>query len=44
MDFLEWKCMIGLDNGLAPTKQQAVIWTNDGYFTDAYIRHSASMS
>ena len=23
---------------------QAIIWTNDGKFTDAYIRHSASMS
>ena len=23
---------------------QAIIWTNDGYFTDAYMRHSASMS
>ena len=21
---------IGSDNGLAPTKQQAIIWTNDG--------------
>ena len=24
--------------------RQAIIWTNDGYFTDAYMRHSASMS
>ena len=30
--------------GLAPTVQQAIIWTNDGLFTDAYMRHSASMS
>ena len=22
----------------------SIIWTNDGYFTDAYMRHSASMS
>ena len=22
----------------------AIIWTNDGYFTDAYMRHSSSMS
>ena len=22
--------------------RQAIIWTNDGYFTDAYMRHSAS--
>ena len=25
-------------------KIQAIIRTNDGYFIDAYIRHSASMS
>ena len=25
-------------------QQQAIIWNNDGYFTDAYMRHSASMS
>ena len=35
---------IGSDNGLAPARRQAIIWTNDGPFTDAYIRHSASMS
>ena len=35
---------IGSDNGLAPTKRQAIIWTNDGYFTEAYMRHSAEMS
>ena len=23
---------------------QAIIWTNDGYITDAYICHSASMN
>ena len=28
---------IGLDDGLAPSRRQAIIWTNDGYFTDAYI-------
>ena len=27
-----------------PNRRQAIIWTNDGYFTDAYMRHSASMS
>ena len=26
------------------TRRQAIIWTNDGYITDAYICHSASMS
>ena len=35
---------IGSDNGLAPTRRQAIIWTNDGEITDAYMRHSASMS
>ena len=24
------------DNGLAPTRRQAIIWPNDGQFTDAY--------
>ena len=32
------------DNGLAPTRRQAIIWSNGGKFTDAYMRHSASMS
>ena len=32
------------DNGLAPARRQAIIWTNDGEFTDAFIRHSASMN
>ena len=36
--------IIGLDNGLAPTRWQAIIWTNGGYFIDAYMLHSASMS
>ena len=35
---------IGSDNGLAPARRQAIIWTNDDKFTDAYLRHSASMS
>ena len=38
MHILEWKCINfitvysnnGSDNGLAPTRQQAIIWTNDG--------------
>ena len=29
--------------GLAPTQQQVIIWTNEGYFTDAYMRRSASV-
>ena len=35
---------IGSDNGLVPVRQQAIVWTNDGWLTDAYIQHSASMS
>ena len=35
---------IGSDNGLAAGQRQAIIWTNDGYITDAYMRHLASMS
>ena len=35
---------IGSDNGLAPTRQQVIIWTNDGKCTDAYMHHSVSMS
>ena len=36
--------MIGSVNGLAPTRRQTIIGTNDGLFTDAYMRRSASMS
>ena len=32
----------GSDNGLAPARRQAIIWTNDGWITGAYMRHSAS--
>ena len=32
------------DNGLAPTRRQAIIWSNDGKFIDAYMRRSAAMS
>ena len=35
---------LGSDNGLAPTRRQAIVWTNAGLITDAYMRHSASMS
>ena len=34
---------IGSDNGLALNRRQAIIWTNDGKFTDAYMRHPASV-
>ena len=36
--------IIGSDNGLAPTRRQAIIWTNDGEIIDAYMRLSPSMS
>ena len=29
---------------LALSRQQAIIWTNDGKFIDAYMHHSAWMS
>ena len=36
---------MGLDNGLVPTRRQAIIWTIDDFLTDAlFMRHSASMS
>ena len=28
------------DNGLVPTRRQAIIWSNDDKFTDAYMRSS----
>ena len=30
----------GSDNGLAPTRRQAIIWIIDHKITDAYMRHS----
>ena len=35
---------IGSGNGLTPNRWEVIIWTYDGKFTDAYMRHSASMS
>ena len=35
---------IGSDNGLAPPRRQAIIWTSYGWFPDVNMRHSASMS
>ena len=34
----------GSNNGLVPTRRQAIIWTNDVYFTDAHMHHSVSRS
>ena len=28
---------IGSDNGLVPTRRQAIIWTNDGLITNAHV-------
>ena len=36
---------IGSDNGMAPNRRQAIIWTNDRLESvDAYICYLASMS
>ena len=32
------------DNGLRPSRWQAIIWTNDGEIINTYMRYSASMS
>ena len=34
---------IGSDDGLVLTKLLAILWTNGGWLTVAYMRHSASM-
>ena len=36
--------LVQIDNGLAAIRRQAIIWTEDGLITDAYMCHSASMS
>ena len=38
---LEGGILVGSDNGLAPTRRQPIIWTNDSKFIDAYKCHSA---
>ena len=35
---------ISSDNGFALKRQQAIIWTNDGLFSDKYVHHLAMMS
>ena len=35
---------IGSGNILAPSRRQAIVWTNAGQITDPYLRRSASMS
>ena len=29
---------------MAPFRRQAIIWNNDCYFTDAYMRHSIGLN
>ena len=36
--------MLNKDGSVDPVRKQAIIWTNDGKFTDAHMHHSASMS
>ena len=33
---------IGSDNGLVPTRRQAIVWINNGYIVDAYMILTAS--
>ena len=33
---------IGWDNGMAPSRRQAIVWNNGGWFTDTYMLHLAS--
>ena len=35
---------IGSDNDIVPARQQAIVWSNDGLFTDEYMLNSFSMS
>ena len=37
-------CFRMTDNGLRSARRQAIIWKIDVFFTDAYMRHSVSMS
>ena len=32
---------LGSDNGLAPSRRQAIIWTNDGFFTDTNMIYAS---
>ena len=35
---------IGSDDGLVPSRRQAIIWANEDQFIGAYMRHSAAIS
>ena len=42
-----WICYhvsIGFNDGLVPNRHQAIIWTNDSLFIDAFMHHLVSMS
>ena len=43
---LRFVLKVPIDNmsALPPGRRQAIICTNDGWFTDAYMRHSATIS
>ena len=32
---------IGSDNGLVLARQQTIVWSNDGQYTDAHVCHLA---
>ena len=40
----KWYSYIGSDNGLAPTRRQAIIWTNDDYFAVLSLYHFSSVA
>ena len=40
----KWYTSIGLDNGMAPNRRQAIMWSNVGLFINTYIRLSAPMN
>ena len=42
---LKFVPMVRINNipALVPTRWQAIIWTNDGYITNAYMHHLTSM-
>ena len=39
-----WYSSIGSYNRWVPSRRQAIVLTNDGWFTDEYMLHTASMS
>ena len=40
-----WRLFLNVELTIShPNPHQAIIWNNDGYFADAYMRHLAPMS